>query len=308
MAIAAGAIYVCAAVAVALIVKGGDEGGSAASEGSESADEALFAYDATRPLEVAERERTARREVTYSSFDGRRVRAVFAPPAGETGPYRCVIFQGGITYTLEDFEVLAPLRRLGYAVLSVQPRSSGDGGQNQLRAAADPRRLKRMMRATVIDLRRGVDYLLASGDCEPGIGYIGGSFGGMLGALLAGVDERVSAVALIVAGGDWRRLVIGNEILLPGIEDRARRFRAARRLLAPVDPAHWVGRISPRPLLMVNGRFDPLIVPPAARALHQAAAEPKQVAWLPGGHYLFDGASLQRRAFALIGGFFRRQL
>jgi cephalosporin-C deacetylase-like acetyl esterase len=44
----------------------------------------------------------------------------------------------------------------------------------------------------IVDLRRAVDLLVARDDVDPDrIGYLGVSYGGAMGGLLAGVEDRV---------------------------------------------------------------------------------------------------------------------
>lgn len=107
----------------------------------------------------------------------------------------------------------------------------------------------------------------------------------VLGALLAGSDTRVQAPVLVVAGGDWRTVLRDprNPWLPAGVIGPAH-LNDSVHVLDPTDPVHWVGCISPRPVLKVNGDADEVIPVAAADALHNAAREPKQVEWYHGGH------------------------
>jgi fermentation-respiration switch protein FrsA (DUF1100 family) len=60
-----------------------------------------------------------------------------------------------------------------------------------------------------------------------------------------------------------------------------------------------VGRISPRPVMMVWGDEDTAIPPAVARALHHAANEPKTVLRFHGGH-LLERLDEQARVFDAI--------
>jgi cephalosporin-C deacetylase-like acetyl esterase len=276
----------------------------------------LFAYDAGRPLDPVEGETQSGagvdvETVSYKSFDGETVNAVLARPQGDP-PYHCIVFQGGLEYSPSpEFFLNDTLLASRYEVLSIEPRFGGARLADKVTAFAaqhDPSVLAQLIRYSVIDLRRGVDYLQSRSDCEPGgIGYVGISFGGILGSLLAGADDRITAPALIAAGGDWSRLLKGTDLILPGVEDNPQRFAEALRVLAPLDPDHWVAQISPRPVLMINGRNDPTVVPPAARSLHAAAGEPKEVLWYAGGHDPFTGPWADRVTASLLG-FLRSQL
>ncbi len=88
----------------------------------------------------------------------------------------------------------------------------------------------------------------------------------------------------LLAGSDWRTLLRDprNPWLLAGVIGPAH-LNDSVHVLDPIDPVHWVGRISPRPVLMVNGDADEVIPVAAADALRNAAREPKQVEWYHGG-------------------------
>jgi cephalosporin-C deacetylase-like acetyl esterase len=270
----------------------------------------LFAYDGSKPLDAVEGDvqsgnGVAVQTVAYRSFDGETVNGVLArPDSGES--HRCLIFQGGLEYSPSPgFFLGDPLLATRYEVLSIQPRFGGGQLADKVTAFAaqhNPSVLAQLIRYTVIDLRRGIDYLQSRPDCEGDrIGYVGISFGGILGSLVSGADDRIAAPALIAAGGDWRKLLQGTDLILPGIEGNARRFDEALRILAPLDPDHWVAQIAPRPVLMINGRNDPTVVPPAARSLHVAANSPKQVLWYAGGHDPFTGPWADRVTSTLLG-------
>ena len=66
---------------------------------------------------------------------------------------------------------------------------------------------------------------------------------------------------------------------MPGRLDLVRNTPSLRHDLA-------VSRISPRPVLMQNGRKDLLVPSDRAKALYDAAKEPKDIRWYDSGHLL----------------------
>lgn len=159
-----------------------------------------------------------------------------------------------------------------------------------MRAARDPQRLYQALVGTVIDLRRAIDFLARRPECDAQrIGYLGASLGGFAGTMLTAVDARVVAAGLLVTGGKWSAILRETRLLLPRLERQGPAFRRVLRLLAPLDPARWIGHISPRPVLMINGTRDTTIGPEAARALRRAAREPKRYDRYPGGHGQYLG-------------------
>jgi dipeptidyl aminopeptidase/acylaminoacyl peptidase len=139
----------------------------------------------------------------------------------------------------------------------------------------------------IVDLRRVVDLLVARGDVDPDrIGYLGVSYGGAMGGLLAGVEHRIAAFVLRVGdGGLVEHFGTRNDAggSLPAMSPaRRERWLAAMR---PVEPLRYVRRAT-APLLFQSGRQDDVVPPADARRYQAAAPEPKDVEWYDAGHFL----------------------
>ncbi|MGH2950852.1 MAG: alpha/beta hydrolase family protein [Solirubrobacterales bacterium] len=259
-----------------------------------------FAYDRDRPLRADEDVvgsglGVVAEDIDFQSFDGELVPATLLSETEGSSRKPCVLFVPGLGNPLTVAQRLAlALVGTGYRALTVEPRFHGSrtAGVSAEQAARNPQLLAQMLRGSVIDLRRALDYLVDRDLCiEDEAAYVGLSFGGILGALLAGADARIGAAALVVAGGDWRAFVEESDVqvLLPeGIDTEApERFETALELLEPLDPVRWIGRAAPRPVLMINGTEDQVVPRESATALHEAAREPKQVFWFEGSHNPF---------------------
>ena len=107
-----------------------------------------------------------------------------------------------------------------------------------------------------------------------------------MGALLTAADKRIDAAALLIAGANFRLLAESSLDEVHPLRDALSRAtsEASERILGDVDPAKWVGSISPRPLLFVNGTRDTVIPKASAEALINAAKQPKPVIWDDVGH------------------------
>jgi dienelactone hydrolase len=143
------------------------------------------------------------------------------------------------------------------------------------------------MRRAVLDTvpagMLALDYLLRRGDVDPDrIVLAGGSFGALFAPALAAADERVSAVAILFGAGDLGELIDANLELSWPLKPVV--TWAGSVMVSPLEPLKYVGRISPRPVFMLNGTDDPAMPERCSRALHEAAREPKTVRWLPVGH------------------------
>ncbi|MCS6830438.1 MAG: alpha/beta fold hydrolase [Armatimonadota bacterium] len=259
--------------------------------------EQLYAYDRDLPLnaEVKEQQRGngyVIYRVQYNSVHDKRVPAWWCVPAMGTPPYPCVIIMHGYGGDKNGLQMLAPAFALrGIATLAIDAEYHGDRKQPGSDILSPyPYRNRDAFIQTVIDLRRAIDFLQSRQEIDAKrIGYIGLSMGGILGGILAGVDERVQAPILIVAGGDWGYLFSNSQhpTAVQLREKHPELFRNPQKInevVGPIDPVNWVARISPRPLLMINGKGDQIVPKECTERLFAAAKEPKEIVWLEGGH------------------------
>jgi fermentation-respiration switch protein FrsA (DUF1100 family) len=140
------------------------------------------------------------------------------------------------------------------------------------------------VRNDVIDLRRGLDYLERQGPCHHNVGFMGISLGAVLGAFLSGQDTRIRAAVLGSIAATWRAGLWYLPVTLQGVANDQIQAKAALKALAPLNQARWVAKISPRPVMIVDGLRDPYIPVVSALDLAAAAREPKVFVLQPGGH------------------------
>lgn len=155
------------------------------------------------------------------------------------------------------------------------------------------------------DLQRAVDVLVARPDVDPArIAYVGGSYGGAMGALFVGIERRLKAGVLFVPDGGLVAHFTnpdgsptGPLANLPAAD--AQRWLAAMR---PIEPILFVGRATAA-LLLQNGRNDQLVTVGDAEALHAAAPTGRTVRWYDADHGLTPAAKAERWAWLapLIG-------
>ena len=265
----------------------------------------LYQYNAKQPLAVQVQEKKPfgvgrLLRLSYGSAHGQRVPALlFLPPgASRARPAPCLVALHGLGGSKEFMAGFAQYALpLGYAVLAIdeygqgerpRPPSSGNGVDVPVLTAG--------IRQTVVDVRRGLDYLDTRPDIAPRrIGLVGLSLGAIIGTVSAGVDSRIKAAVLISGGGDWglilqslaeRNAYIGGRPM-GGL--RGTDWNLVRAFLAAEDPLTFAAHIAPRPLLMESGGRDTIIVPAAARLLYDAARQPQNscvhLDWLPqSGH------------------------
>jgi len=122
---------------------------------------------------------------------------------------------------------------------------------------------------------------------EERVELVGVSLGAPFACIAGALEPRFRRVWAMHGGGGVYRLLehgLKREIgwALPRKLAAAAIVPLAHGLtLAPED---WVAGIAPRPFVMVNGREDVAIPRESIDLLFEAASEPKEIIWLPGGH------------------------
>jgi putative redox protein len=161
------------------------------------------------------------------------------------------------------------------------------------------------------DLRAAVDHALALPQIS-GVWLAGFSTGGSLALCGAGEDERVRGVAALAAPADFSQWAAAPDRLLAEAGD----LGVVRSAGFPDDPDAWareldelrplalVGKVPPRPLLIVHGGDDTVVPVVEARALDDAADGRGELRVLSGaGHRLRHDP----RAIAVLLGWLERQ-
>jgi fermentation-respiration switch protein FrsA (DUF1100 family) len=161
------------------------------------------------------------------------------------------------------------------------------------------------------DLRAAVDHLLAV-DGVSGVWLLGSSTGGALAICQAGEDDRVRGVATLSARSDFADWAADPQRFL----DHARAIGVIRDPSFPPDPEAWgrelaeirptalIGKIPPRPILLVHGAEDHTVPLQDARVLADAAVDAVELRVLAeAGHRLRHDP----RAVALVIGWMERQ-
>jgi len=230
-------------------------------------------------------------KVYFNSVNGERVPGLLSLPKKE-GKVPCIVFLHGYGGKKEDILIAAELvAKEGYAIMAIDAEYHGERKEEgkELYSPNITDSVKGIIQ-TVIDLRRAVDYLETRPEIEKDkIGYIGGSMGGILGAIFIGVEPRIRAAALIVAGGNMSLMVRESQHhTMPGIREFLQRdnvtYEELQELLNPIDPINFISNFSPRPVVFHLGKFDTIVPSEAGRQLYEKAGQPKELYWYDAGH------------------------
>ncbi|GAA5514429.1 hypothetical protein Dcar01_03184 [Deinococcus carri] len=168
------------------------------------------------------------------------------------------------------------LLRQGVASLAPDlPQHGTRGNPHDLQSLRQPLEAVRLWRLALQEAEAATAYLRAHAVVDGSrVGAVGYSLGSFLTLMLAARQPEIRAVVL-AAGGDLPQHPV---------------LTALARPIA--DPLRAVRQLAGRPLLMVNGRYDPVIRPEQAERLFAAAREPKELRWWEGGHTLSPAAIL----------------
>ena len=239
--------------------------------------------------------------------EGLRLSAYLARPPGGGGQQGLVLCHGfpsgprgaassGQTYP-EFADRLAT--ELGWVVLTFNFRGTGaSAGQFSLGG-------------WLADLKAAVDTLLAT-DGVTDAWLAGFGAGGSLAICTAGEDERVRGVAAFGAPAEFDEWASDPDRFLASARElgviRDARFPVDRdawaRELREIRPLALIGKVPPRPLLLVHGDDDAVVPPEHVRELAKAAEGFAELRLLNGaGHRLRHDP----RAVAALLGWLSRQ-
>ncbi len=167
-------------------------------------------------------------------------------------------------WALEWMDILS---REGWCVLVADFYGFGERKRlgQQVYWSLPPHAARDALVQSVVDQRRGLDYLLSRPEVDSTrVALMGGSMGGYFGVLVAGLEDRFKTVAIAVTGA-WPGEMATDDLFV--------RFG---------HTLNFAPRIS-APVLMVNATGDGLEIP---EELFRAMPEPREIVWFESNHYL----------------------
>lgn len=265
----------------------------------------LYEYDVEQPLDVKEvllyeQNNVNVYDVTYASPKGGRVTAYLVVPADKQ-PHAGLVFGHWGAGTRTEFLPEATLyaRSGAVSLLVDNPWVRPAPWRKPLKQIADPDSDREAFIQAVVDLRRGIDLLVARPDVDAQrIAYVGHSYGAQWGAILSAVEDRLKAAVLMGGIPDQ------ESIYRDGTDPDLIAFRANVpqdkqdayfKALQPTAAVRYVPH-SKIPLLFQFARYEQYFDQAAMDRYYAAAREPKEVKWYHAGHDLNDPAALMDRA------------
>jgi dipeptidyl aminopeptidase/acylaminoacyl peptidase len=225
-------------------------------------------------------------EVTARTRDGLSLAGWFVPPKNGA----LVIYVHGYkSMRGEMLNEAAMLHRHGYGALitSIRAHDMSDG------------ELITFGRQEMRDLAAWLDLAGTLEGVDPNrIGIVGNSLGGTLSIEFAAREPRIRAVAANSAFSSLADTIETSLRFFSGLPPfpfaPLITFWAEREASfdhRDVDATRWIGRLSPRPVLLMQGGKDVVISVESGRRLYDAAGFPKELWFDPEvGHARFDTA------------------
>jgi dienelactone hydrolase len=265
-----------------------------------------FDYEQKAPLDVQEagveqRGDIAIHDISYVSPKGGRVPAYLVVPKGK-GPFAAVIW-GHWYMKGSDFlnrkEFLDEAVALAHAgVVSLLP----DGpvarpGHVEDRTPLNERQITDQLQQ-IVDMRRGVDLLLARSDVDPKrLAYVGHSYNATVGGVLSGVDKRFTAFVLMAGALSDEQDIKSKEYQDYRQEVGAEKFDAFIAKYAWIDPGKFVSHAAPATVFLQYATREKFVTADRARAYAAIVSEPKRFQLYDAPHALNAEARRDRIAF-----------
>jgi dienelactone hydrolase len=248
----------------------------------------FFTYDRRVPLDLRvidteEREGIKREHLSFQSTPGVRVFAQLYSLATASGAGKrpaIVLLHGGSARGKDGPgpKVLAALlAHAGWSVLAIDLLYFGERSADLFTTFSEQEKHDRLynqpsaylawVTQTVKDVGRSLDLLVDQRGADPKhLAIVGTSRGAIVSTIAGAAERRLSAVVLLYGG----------------------HFDALEREHLPAAcPANYIGRISPRPLLTINGNLDTdLVKDKEVMPLLRLAKPPKLSLWADTGHQL----------------------
>jgi dienelactone hydrolase len=245
----------------------------------------FFTYDRSTPLDLrvlntGDEDGLRREHLSFQGTPGQRVFANYYPAVRSEGALQAavILLHGGSAEGKDSpgaKRIATFLVRGGFSVLAIDLPYFGERGGDLLTTYTEQEKHERLYNQPPLflawvtqltkDVGRAFDLLVTERGATPRhVGLVGYSRGAQVGTIVAAVEQRFAAAALLY-GGHFDR---GEKAHLPA-----------------ACPANYIGRIAPRPLLMVNGTLDDdYSRERSVEPLYRLAKQPKTILWAETGH------------------------
>src|SRR4029077_18148660 len=128
----------------------------------------------------------------------------------------------------------------------------------------------------IVDMRRGVDLLLARGDVDPArLAYVGHSYNASVGGFLSGIDKRFKAFVLMAGGLSDASDLQTEELKQYRLKVGPEKFDAFTAKYSWLDPGKFVSHAAPAEVFLQYVAQEKFLTPDRARRYAAIVSEPK---------------------------------
>jgi dienelactone hydrolase len=229
--------------------------------------------------------------LTVKNKDGFLVECGMLTPRDDGGKHPAIIVLGG--KATGKYAVDYALDITGVVIIAVEYPYTPRETYTMTNFLRDVPAIRNALIDMVPSIMLVTDYLLTRGDVDTSrIVIVGYSFGAPFVPCIVAHDRRPAVVAMVYGGGDLRFLITHNMRRYEG--EGISQFVGALGglLLRPLEPMRYIGRVTPTPLIMINGTNDEQVPRRSAELLYNAAGEPKTITWLESRHVRPDNVEL----------------
>jgi len=229
---------------------------------------------------------------------GLEVRGFLRIPEGD-GPFPAVVLLAGLNTGRESLDWVMDVpetRRVAFLTLDYPYQ-----GKTHFENLEFLQNLGPIYQALFDGVNAGIyarRYLAKLPEIDPKrIFIVGVSFGAFYSIVSGAMDPEFAMVGAFFGGADFAALLNHNmerQGILKFAPVRWLASRIGALILHPLEPTLWAPRITPRPLLMINGRQDESVPREYVTMLFDAAGEPKKLIWI-------DSQHIDRQGPAIVG-------
>jgi pimeloyl-ACP methyl ester carboxylesterase len=167
------------------------------------------------------------------------------------------------------------------------PQERPVGWRHSFNALSDNDNDQQVHIQAVVDIRRGVDLLVQSGEVDASrIAYVGHGYGGNWGVILSTIEPRLRAFVLVAGFASLAELMQGDDPDMANLRfalgpERFARYKAS---MYTVDPIRFASFWGGAPILFQFGHFDQFVPRVAAECLAHSIPRPQEVVFYDAGH------------------------
>lgn len=224
--------------------------------------------------------------LTLTSSSGLQVAMTVRRPQTDNGERPLMLLLGGAGTGRQAAELVQDTGDMVVAAISYPYQGPEDLTGWEILWHFDE--IQRAILDTTPALLLALDYLARQAYVDPArMELVGVSLGAFFAGTAGALEERFRRVWLVQGAGDPR--AVYEYRLREQIDFEPARVLVARLLgmLTASDdlkPERWVGKLSPRPVVVISSRGDSAYPLASVVALHAALREPYELEWLAGKH------------------------